>query len=1057
MVTIIHGSSHFKPIGQTAVAGPIGNTGPTGPTGPTGESSLGQTGWSGGNITNMYLIGDKLHTIFAIHDRDGVFRGQTAGYTTTTRIKGQTGDTYNLIDGGNTSGGIGTGGATFAKGRNRAFDLNTTIIKSIEVTGDSDGVAINLVQDEVLNTINIHYDRGTFGYLDVGPGSSQNQLVGTDSNALNNLWLVGVTGATYDTGTSHGLENGAYAIDVQVQDYKEKIKYLTVGAAGSGSDLENLNENPAGQDPIYAPPIDTPINPNVAKNFVLDMRQFENVAADGYTGGVQLRFRDAHFGYTGNESNSNNNLGKAFTLVTHGATVGYEPSRFDGTNIIWPLDLEPCWSGGTDIINFFWLPCESRDIDGDGVLDSCVGGAAWHGNIVQWKSQGTDIVSGTDNDPFFCHSETNNYTNNFKNYNSGMTGTTGACCVGDGICVYTTPNLCYGHYFGAGTTCGAGGSGSVCYELGACCVENTQINKTTCYEDISSNQCINLGNISNYISSFGGTGSECVDMNCDMLQHDAGACCDGRGGCRTLTKRECDSRRNYFMGVGIKCHQKGNLGINICNGGTGACILSDTICEDGWSGGACIDNGYLYAGNNSLCGDNKNIRLPEHLTTSECVTEVAGLDLKPGDLYAGGMVVGLYRPYGSNMLGMKAFGGNKETSWQKLMKGSTGSTGDLGYSCESYKSKYDYHGYGFDSAGCPEFDRLALHNTTSRPDAYYVVVSMYPIGITGDREVVNPSVVYGATSDFFWGNRGSSWGPLYDQRIGKYSDISNDYNQKVFRISEGYWYNQEYGDMSLGTLADNTFSSCRKARRLGNGALQKIQTKSTQSAHGLWHRNWGMYNNIRVISADNALYKNYNDNDGTYSGSDFGPGLTGSYVSAFRAARLFDDNLISATGSTGSNSNNISSWYIPSHDEMAFIASNCVGEYQGFNLNAKLLQEDGVPLSGWHWTSTGAFNEVKGMTLGVGEGIINPVGATGPAGITADPGTLAWAMKFDVNGYESNFKVGKKNRTHNKYKVRPIRLIRCDGKFADGEDEYYKLWKLPNVLRDEDKGMNQRY
>jgi len=1054
MVTIIHGSSHFKPIGQTAVAGPAGHTGPTGPTGPTGGSPLGQTGWSGGNITNMYLIGDKLHTIFAIHDRDGVLSGQTAGYTTTTRIKGQTGDTYNLIDGGNTSGGIGTGGATFAKGRNSGNDLNTIVIKSIEVTGDNDGSAISLEQREDLDTINIHFDRGRFGYLDIGPGSSQNQLVGTDSNAVNPHWLVGVTGATYDIGTSRGLTAGAYAINVRVQDYKEKIKYLTVGAAGSGSDLENLNENPAGQDPIYAPPTDTPIDPNRAKVYVLDMRQFENVGATESTGGVQLRFHNAHFGYTGNKSNSNKDLGKAFTLITHGATVGYESSRFDGTNIIWPLDLEPCWSGETDIINFFWLPCEDRDL-GHPAGHHCTGGAAWHGNIVQWKSQGTDIVSGTDDDPFFCHSENADFSGNFRNYNSGMAGTTGACCVGDGICVYTTSSLCYGHYFGAGTTCGAGGTGSVCYELGACCVSNTQINKTTCYEDISSNECVELGNILNYVSSFGGTGSECVDMNCRGGRDKRGACCDGLGRCRTLTEEECRKKGHYFAGVGVSCNSNSQGIINVCRGGTGACIQTESSCFDGWSGGSCMDGGYLYAGNNSKCDDVKNIR--KSSSTSGCIPEVSGLNLKPGDLYAGGMVVGLYRPHGSAVRGAKSFGGNKETRWQELMRGSTGSTGDLGYFSDVYKSKYDYHGYGFDSVGCPEYKKMSTSNEIARPDAYYIVISMHHLGITGDREIVNPNVVYGATSDFFWGNRGSAWGPLYNQKVGTYNDITSEYKYRIFPVSEGYWYNQENGDTSLGTLGENTFSSCRKARRLGNGAIQKLQTKSIQSAHGLWHRNWGMYNNIRIISADNALYKNYNDVDGTYSGSDFGPGLTGSYISSFRAARLFSDNLISATGATGPINNRVSSWYIPSHDEMAFIASNCVGDYNGFNLNAKLLQEDGVPLNGWHWTSTGAFNEVKGMTLGIGEGIINPVGATGPAGVTADPGTLAWAMKLDVDGGMGNFKVGKKNRTHNTYQVRPVRLVRCDGNFANKEDINYKLWKLPNVLRDEDKGINQRY
>ena len=66
-------------------------------------------------------------------------------------------------------------------------------------------------------------------------------------------------------------------------------------------------------------------------------------------------------------------------------------------------------------------------------------------------------------------------------------------------------------------------------------------------------------------------------------------------------------------------------------------------------------------------------------------------------------------------------------------------------------------------------------------------------------------------------------------------------------------------------------------------------------------------------------------------------------------------------------------------------------------------------------------------------------------------------MKFDVNGVEEKFKVGKKDRTHNTYQVRPIRFVRCDGKFANDSDINYKLWKLPNVLRDKDKGINQDY
>ena len=114
MVAVFHGSSFFKPIGQDAVAGDTGATGPAGPiglTGPTGHGVTGVSGASGGNLTEVRLIGDKLHQIFTFHD------GSTSAYTTLTKIQGATGDTYTVIDGGNTYGigavslGIPIGGA----------------------------------------------------------------------------------------------------------------------------------------------------------------------------------------------------------------------------------------------------------------------------------------------------------------------------------------------------------------------------------------------------------------------------------------------------------------------------------------------------------------------------------------------------------------------------------------------------------------------------------------------------------------------------------------------------------------------------------------------------------------------------------------------------------------------------------------------------------------------------------------------------------------------------------------------------------------------------------
>ena len=1040
MVAIVHGSSHFTPIGATHVTGPTGASGGTGATGPIGYGYTGATGFSGGNITNMYLVdadgnatiaGDKLHTIFELVDENET--RWTSSYTTTTRIKGPTGGGYPLIDGQNINDSSRMG-VTLVQGRDSDNNISSLVLKVIEVTGP----ALSLQQNESLDTINIIYDPGNFGYLNIDgtdTDSAAGQLVG-----LSGSNLAGISGAKYDMATSSGLPSGANAIDVRVTNFTEKAKYLKIGA--------DYDIRETGVDvPLYAPSV--PIDPNNAKVFVLNMRQIDGISGvTGYTGEVSLNFKGASFGYTGNGPVGNGvsdaELAKAFSLVVHGATTSGEfPPWYTNSqtekNIIWPLNKPPCWSGGTDIINFFWLPCEYDET-------WCPNEYAWHGNMVQWYG----ITGGTGNidNAYYCYDDDGTFP--FEGYKDGRNyyfgdGGTGACCMGKGICVHTTEANCPGYYNGTGTLCGAGGTGSSCYELGPCCVRNIKSKEVVCYENMSANECVDLADVLNYHTLFGGTANSCEEMQCENLKNEIGACCNGIGHCEQISKTNCLRQKKFFMGIGIPCVNKDD--VQICSGGTGACCKGGAICDNNTLGSSCIEDGYLYAGHGSHCRD---IDCRENSTTSGCIPEVAGLDLQPGDLYAGGMVVGLYHPDGEVGIGARGFGGSKLSSWESLMRGGFGSTYDnIGNVPSKYKSKYDWHSYGFDS-------KSSCNKHTNKNDAYYVIISLNPIGITGDR-VVEYNDVDGITNEFYWGNRGSSWGPLYNQNLGIYEDVSNEYKYEVFPKSEGYWYDQNKGKVSLTILPERTFSSCNASRIYGSDAISKLKTKPTQTAHGMWHRNWGLYNTIRIISADNALLKGYYDDDGTYTGSDFGPGLTSGYVSAVRAVRLYDDNLISL-GITGSNSPNISGWYLPSHDEFSYIANSCIRTVDNeFNLNSNLLEAGGTPLNGWHWTSTGAYDETKGLTAGIGEGIINPVGATGPLGVTADPGSLAWAIKINQSGNSDNFLVGKKNRTVNTYKVRPIRLVRCDGRYPSSDDSNYKLWKLPNIIRDEDKGINQRY
>jgi|TARA_R110002074_G_scaffold110497_1_gene237639 hypothetical protein len=1050
MVAVFHGSSFFKPIGQDAVAGDTGATGPAGSTGPTGHGVTGASGSSGGNLTEVRLIGDKLHQIFTFYD------GSTSGYTTLTKIQGATGDTYTVVDGGNTYGRnerpIG-GAEIFIE---QPF-VDSIKIRSIESTGDILQHTQNQTQDE----INIHFDRGRFGYanLDLGsPGVCGGELVGAISGQPQGL-----------SGTYYSSPNEA--IEFRSRSFKEKTKYLVVG---SGGDFQNSSiDGP----PSYEGSIDS----KLAKTFILDMTQvtpqyspwwdIENVssATVGGTGPIILDIKDAEFGYTGHSPPAGSNLSRAFTLYVHGATnAATSPARFQ--NVIWPFDRQPCFSGQSDIFNFFWFPCEPRSSQGDGIIDICPDGHAWHGNVVQWRSSDTD-TSAEGNNPFGCddvlllggkNSKNGRrfYTSGQQNYTGieksifGTTGATGACCMGAGMCVHTTDELCYGYYLGAGTTCNgmtSGGTGSVCLDTGSCCLYYSDSGLVECLDDISANECVNIGEVINVESTFGGIGTTCISsINCFDAANKVGACCDGIGGCENLTRKECTQNNNFFLGIGIPCVSEN---IPVCSGGTGACCKNDSCV--GITGEDCISTGYLYAGNGTNCSD---INCREN-THGLCTSSVLSLDLKPGDLYAGGMVVGMYRPNGSYLFGATGFGGNIETSWENLMLGGEGSTSEYGGNrCQIYRSKYDYNGYGITSdKGCSEYNQLSISDEDmNRSDSYYMITSLSHIGIKGDREVVSVDSVPGSTSEFYWGNKGSSWGPLYNRHTNEYDDLNESYKDKVFGVSEGWWMDQHLGELSRNNIPFNTFPSCRKARRNGLGAVDKLLTKSAHSSNGLWHRNWGLHNTIRIVSADNALYSNYNDSQGAYTSDMFGPGLTADYISSFRAVRLLDDEL-QTDGSTGGNIPEVSDWFIPSHDELSFIAANCIDTSPyNFNLNSKLIAEGGTPFDGWYWSSTGAFDETKGFTGGgTGEGIVNSSSGLGIDGLTADPGSLAWAMKFNTNGNENLFRVAKKNRIYNKHKVRPIRLIRCDGMYSTGGSENEKLWKIPKVLRDSDRGINQ--
>ena len=167
----------------------------------------------------------------------------------------------------------------------------------------------------------------------------------------------------------------------------------------------------------------------------------------------------------------------------------------------------------------------------------------------------------------------------------------------------------------------------------------------------------------------------------------------------------------------------------------------------------------------------------------------------------------------------------------------------------------------------------------------------------------------------------------------------------------------------------------------------------------------------------------------------------------------------------------VSRWYVPSIDELAFIAAQC----QQNNFQSYFNQTFTVPplvpgtsttttngirignyntafvagASGWVWSSTGTFNEGNTgeyiqATGGVPFVNCNPDGTEAinidsvlyGQQVLRKQFTKAWAMKFPAPGSETNtnlYRLRKFSDNSDKAEVRLVRMIRCDNRYFKNE------------------------
>ncbi|MGA1049454.1 MAG: hypothetical protein ACO3UU_15735, partial [Minisyncoccia bacterium] len=322
-----------------------------------------------------------------------------------------------------------------------------------------------------------------------------------------------------------------------------------------------------------------------------------------------------------------------------------------------------------------------------------------------------------------------------------------------------------------------------------------------------------------------------------------------------------------------------------------------------------------------------------------------------------------------------------------------------GQSLSNYYTVYDYSGYGFDQNSICEQNN----------DSYLIILSKHPIDINSSKKLIDG---YTNNSTFIWSNGSNAWGPLVNDATFEVSEFSVN----NLYLKEGYVYSLENEESSKLSLYENTFPLCDSAR-IDTSSITSLENRSVQSITGLWSRNYGIYNTIRLTSAEFFYYNlGFSSNGATLE--NYIPQL--SDVTLSRALSIYNKE-------KPSTNTFASKWYIPSIEEFSYIAEMCKNT-SNYNINNRLLEIGGTPISDWNWSSTGAFDLTKN------EGILSTSGIT--------HGSLAWAIYVDLDGNPTNMIAEPKSRDSS-YKVRPIKMIRCDKRYHSQNSSNYKLWNIP--------------
>jgi hypothetical protein len=1209
---MIYGSSPYIQRKILGITGPTGTTGPTGPNGNIGNTgATGATGNTGGSIIGMTLSNNTVVTTF---NDNTSFVG--------SNLKGETGNYYIFVDAVNIAGD----GVSVVHGVSYTDFGNGNLLGNIKIRGLTTSssrngnavVSINSSVDSAL--IGITYNLSNIAYLGIS-GGTQGQLVvyktGTE--------FYGLTGTKYNSVSE--------TLDFQAMNYGERVHFV--------QPIKKTVYNPTSGASTSSRYYYWPIDWEKGNVFVLTSYSSQVVVGEQTIGQILL-LRNPPSSDIAKAltivvpegiSSSNSILTKYASTDEISAGVTLDTGSY---NISWPLSYPPCLTSNTDVINMVSL---------DNIWYANFGLYNNNNSQVEWNIEYSNCVEGVNlNDGEYV--TTNPDIGGGGGGGGGGVDVTcfsatqlGLCCIGcsSGDSFVTTCEGCRPYVeqgiaqFFPNKGDGYAGCSGESDSRGICCYIDSGGNfaKDQNQSGVRLCDCIRLAENSQKTPWFKWTPfSECIktidSIDCQNLYYNIGGCCDGLGNCEVTSRALCIKSGRYFRGPGLNCYETINgIVYNRCADGPGGCCTGGNCSEVINGSTECIGNGkfygcgiscedydcaYAYRGCNATSQNpfivEQHFGLTDIWSYAQSGSSLPGTgnishQLKVGDEFAGGIVVGIFKPKGTLCFGPTAMGGYPSAYTPPSNSNDSAGQGLFNYlndgserPCGSYYSQYDPAGYGF----------TLSFNHNGDEDAWLLIVSKFPVIIeqsycstkgdisgvhtarvhpqlsnstpviasTAEIENSSPAITNVTPNQFrkiysrnFRLTHGGTAFAIFDQTNdpGDYftsGNVSSEFAMPNYEMCGGSAYGPLKHDGIYGTQGATywgnkyNFNNCTSSPNLcyscvdypysrSRKNLGTIQNGYKGSSTGYFSRNWGILNTIALINSDiseyylrsgNGLYPygytNFYGGNAGFTGffqtttpslmwttagegcsiwnryyypsdlpinvSEAGAAMPTQYV-PFTGAETVYNTGYGNNGWLGTLYPQLSRWYIPSIDELSFIAQACIDpnvdlqqkieNAKGFRIGHLLLNSTSANTSlsfassnaGYVWSSTLSFDSAipsqyrQGITYsGSTQTIYNhPVQLEDGSiktytenELTNTQFTKAWTIKFPTGTSDqgpppsSLFKTMKRNDgkltptelSGDRLELRLVRQIRCDRKFywnGDNQVDRNNLWNIPRL------------